>query len=68
MAFAKGFCCNYGSKYDKTATGFDCAIIPNPSKMTDGVTLVAGNDGFCGGKLGSASGANSKTVCCKYFS
>ena len=67
IAFVKGQCCNYGSKYDKTATGYDCAIIPSPSKFADSIALHKGNDGFCGGQFASMDGTAALTVCCKYF-
>ena len=37
-----------------------------PSK-TGGTTLVAGQDGFCGGQLGTAAGTTAKTICCKFI-
>ena len=65
-AFIKGFCCNYGTGCAKTATGFDCAIIPSPSK-TNGDALAIAYEGFCGGELSTiANSIDAKTVCCKY--
>ena len=64
-AFIKGYCCSYNTAYDKTATGFDCAIIPSPSK-TGGTSLAIAYEGFCGGELSTiASSIVAKTVCCK---
>ena len=67
-AFLKPFCCSYGSKFTKTATGFDCAKIPSPSK-TNGDSLAGGANGFCGGELGNTDDSiDTKTVCCKLSS
>ena len=64
-AFIKGYCCSYNTDCGKTATGFDCAIIPSPSK-TDGSSLAIAFEGFCGGELSTiASSIVAKTVCCK---
>ena len=60
------YCCSYGTKYTKTATGYDCAIIPGPLK-TGGTTFKTGAYGFCGGELGTAGTIVAATVCCKYF-
>ena len=57
-------CCSYGTACDKTETGFDCAIIPSPSK-TGGTEFFTGFQGFCGGELGTAAGTDAKTICCK---
>ena len=65
MAFIKGYCCSYNTDCGKTATGFDCALIPSPSK-TDGASLSIAHEGFCGGELSTiASSIDAKTVCCK---
>ena len=29
--------------------------------------MVAGQDGFCGGQLGTAAGTTAKTICCKFI-
>lgn len=58
-------CCNIGTKLSKVTNGYDCLIIPAPSK-TGSTTLVAGQDGFCGGNLGTAAGTTAKTICCKF--
>merc|ERR1739844_580657 len=64
-AFIKGYCCSYNTAYDKTATGFDCAIIPSPSK-TGGTSLAIAFEGFCGGELSTiAASVIAKTVCSK---
>ena len=68
----KTYCCSYGSKLTKTATGYDCALIPNAlttkgaSKGAKGTFL--GNYGFCGGELGTEHGSiAAKTICCKGY-
>ena len=69
-AFLKANCCNYGTKYTKETTAYDCAIIPGASKATDGASLNAGHQGFCGGNLGSIhdqAQAAAKTICCKFI-
>merc|ERR1711971_183224 len=64
-AFIKGYCCSYNTDCGKTATGFDCAIIPSPSK-TGGTSLAIAFEGFCGGELSTiASSIVAKTVCSK---
>ena len=64
-AFIKGYCCSYNTDCGKTATGYDCAIIPSPSK-TGGTSLAIAFEGFCGGELSTiASSIVAKTVCCK---
>ena len=65
-AFIKGYCCSYNTDCGKTATGFDCALIPSPSKEADGASLAIAFEGFCGGELSTiASSVIAKTVCCK---
>ena len=66
-AFLKGYCCSYKSDCGKTATGFDCAIIPSPSN-DKGTALAIAYEGFCGGELSTANDEMmAKTVCCKFF-
>ena len=69
----KTYCCSYGSKYTKTATGYDCAIIPSPlttkgaSKGAKG-TYMGAFGGFCGGELGTEhSSIAAATICCKWL-
>lgn len=58
-------CCTYGTLCDKTATGFDCALIPSPSN-TAGTSLSIAFGGFCGGELSTiAASVIAKTVCSK---
>ena len=59
-------CCGYGkSATGKTATGYDCAVIPQASN-TAGVIQTALANGICGGRLGLTAGSTTaKTVCCK---
>ena len=64
VGFQKAFCCSYGSAYTKTATGYDCALIPGPLK-NGGTTFPNGAYGFCGGELGTAGSIAAATVCCK---
>ena len=65
-AFIKGYCCSYNTDCGKTATGFDCALIPSPSKLADGASLSIAFEGFCGGELSTiANSIDAKTVCCK---
>ena len=67
-AFIKGYCCSYNTDCGKTATGFDCALIPSPSKLADGASLAIAFEGFCGGELSTiANSIDAKTVCCKYI-
>ena len=71
-AKVKSYCCSYGSKFTKTATGYDCAYIPNPL-TTKGATVNAkgtaiGAYGFCGGELSTSHSSKvAKTICCKYY-
>ena len=66
QAFIKGYCCSYNTDCGKTATGFDCALIPSPSKLADGASLSIAFEGFCGGELSTiANSMDAKTVCCK---
>merc|ERR1711971_124357 len=58
----KSACCSYGTACTKT-TGFDCAIIPSPSK-TGGTSLVAGFWGICGGELGTEDGVDAAASVC----
>ena len=64
LALAKAHCCSYGTAFSKTATGYDCAKIPAPSKAA-GTSFPAGAYGFCGGELGTAGAIVAATVCCK---
>jgi len=65
-AFIKGYCCSYNTDCGKTATGFDCALIPSPSKLADGASLSIAFEGFCGGELSTiANSIDAKTVCSK---
>ena len=63
-------CCGYGAGLTgKTATGFDCAIIPGASKFTSMASVLTMGIayGFCGGEFGTSSGATAAaTVCCEF--
>ena len=62
----KQVCCGYGAKHANTK-GYDCAIIPAPSKADTGAALMNAWNGFCGGELGTiADSIVTKTICCKY--
>ena len=63
----KQVCCGYGAKHANTK-GYDCAIIPAPSKADTGAALMNAWNGFCGGELGTiADSIVTKTICCKYY-
>ena len=58
-------CCNYGTMFSKTATGYDCAKIPIPTKEADSATLKNHAYGFCGGEFGTDGTIAAGSVCCK---
>ena len=59
-------CCNYGTAFAQTATGYDCAKIPIPTKKTDSASLPNHAYGFCGGEFGTAGSIAAATVCCTF--
>ena len=61
-------CCNYGTMFSKTATGYDCAKIPIPTKEADSATLKNHAYGFCGGEFGTDGTIAAGSVCCKFYS
>jgi hypothetical protein len=59
-------CCGYGpAASGKTATGYDCAVIPQASSSLGAIKTALAN-GICGGRLGlTAASTTAKTVCCQ---